>query len=65
MFCEVCNDCGLGCKVVVGWRRGVMVDDDCGWLCVLRKYWVCSRVWGRGTDCGGCSWKDVGMVATR
>ena len=22
-------------RVVVRWRRGVMVDDDCGWLCVL------------------------------
>ena len=22
-------------RVVVGWRRGVMVDDDCAWLCVL------------------------------
>ena len=24
-------------RVVVGWRRGVMVDDDCGWLCVLKE----------------------------
>ena len=24
-------------RVVVGWRRGVMVDGDCGWLCVLKK----------------------------
>ena len=25
---------------------------------------MCSSVWGQGTDCGGCGWKDVGMVAT-
>ena len=25
----------LEVRVVVGWRRGVMVDDGCGWLCVL------------------------------
>ena len=25
-------------KVVVGWRRGVVVDsDDCGWLCALKE----------------------------
>ena len=25
-------------RVVVGWRRGVMVDgDDCGWWCVLKE----------------------------
>ena len=25
-------------RVVVGWRRGVMVDgDDCRWLCVLKE----------------------------
>ena len=43
--------------MVVGWRRGGVVEN-CGWLCVLKE------VWGRGTDRGGCGWKDVGMVAT-
>ena len=53
-------------SVVVGWRQGVVVDgDDCGWFCVLKEVLVCSLVWGRGMDCGGCGWKNVGMVATQ
>ncbi len=44
-----------------------MVDgDDCGWLCALKELLgVHSVSMGRGTDCGGCGWKDVGMVATQ
>ncbi len=34
------------------WLRMVMiVDGEC--------------VWGCGTVCGGCGWKDVGMVGTQ
>ena len=36
-FCEVCTDLDKDVKVVVAWRRGVMVDGDpCGWLCDAR-----------------------------
>ncbi len=24
---------------------------------------MCCCVWGCGIDCGGCGWKDVGMIA--
>ena len=41
-----------------------MVDgDNCGLLCVEAVLGV--QLKGRGTDCGGCGWKDVGMVATQ
>ena len=50
-----------GVRVVVGWRGGVMMDgDDCE-SCVLKGVQF-SWAW-YGSDCGGCGWKDVGMVA--
>ena len=38
----------------------VMIVD----CCVLRDV-LGVQFKGHGTDCGGCGWKDVGMVATR
>ena len=45
-------------------RVWLLDGGEVAWLkivdgCVLKE------VWGRGIDCGGCGWKDVGMVATR
>ena len=43
-----------------------MIDgDDCGWLCVLKELLGVQLNTGCGMDCGGCGWKDVGMVATQ
>ena len=36
-------------------------SDDCGWLCVLKEVLGVQL----STGCGGCGWKDVGMVATQ
>ncbi len=33
-------------------------------MCVEGSIGCACKVWGQGTDCGGCGWKDVGMVAT-
>ena len=33
--------------MVVGWRQGVMVDDDCGWLCVVLGVLLSMGVWYR------------------
>ncbi len=33
-------------RVIVGWRRGVMVDIDCGWLGVLKGSIWCAVEYG-------------------